>query len=317
MITQVLFDVLPPGVLPVYDVPHSVIFYDYQGPSCWDQKAAVLSGGRAFLGSEFDLTLQQAREDLPAMMQLADTFFPESVLLFALRAHYDNPDTGERHVMGSMAVFPTSWDWAAQLNGIRPEEFLIHCLENLEEYRASREEIMQVIAEGFGDITMSEALARNRVSDINDLMRRVFADARAREEERDLFSTVNGIVSQHGRAEAEARARLLLLSCLNVEQRNEFEATGKFRVHLRDGRCFLIESRSVHNVVQLEGERRVRTFCITSLGLPLYDVLLSQKLMLEGATEAFFAIANRQELNAALIPPGVRIETLDGQERAA
>lgn len=83
---------------------------------------------------------------------------------------------------------------------------------------------------------------------------------------------------------AKERARELLLSFLNEEQRKSFEANGTFRVVSNKGNIFEITSRRMHNiyVLDLQG-RRVHEWCVTLQyeDVPLCDVLLAQKMALE------------------------------------
>ena len=93
--------------------------------------------------------------------------------------------------------------------------------------------------------------------------------------------------------ESEVRARLLLLSCLNSEQRRTLEEDKYFDVRGPSGEHFRIEEADHSNVYLLDenGEQQAR-FCGLVYGVPKSDSLLAQKLTLETQPEVFLAVAN-------------------------
>ena len=94
------------------------------------------------------------------------------------------------------------------------------------------------------------------------------------------------------RAEAEARARKLLLRILTPGQREDYELHGYFAVQVaRRGRFWILPS-TFFNVLHAETGN---CYCAVPRGeVPLLDVMLAQKLVLENDAEAFFAVANRR-----------------------
>jgi hypothetical protein len=93
-------------------------------------------------------------------------------------------------------------------------------------------------------------------------------------------------------AAAEMRARQLLLRLLSPAQREEFQANGYFSVDVdRRGRFCILPS-TLFNVLHVEtGE----CYCgLPKAELPLCELMLSQKLMLENNPEQFFSVANRR-----------------------
>lgn len=94
------------------------------------------------------------------------------------------------------------------------------------------------------------------------------------------------------RVRAEQRARALLLSLLNTEQRAEFEASSYFHVTGgSSGQRYRIRADSAVNIDVFAQDGSVRFhLCARPAGnIPMYDVMAGQLLYLQdGATEAFF-----------------------------
>jgi hypothetical protein len=89
---------------------------------------------------------------------------------------------------------------------------------------------------------------------------------------------------------AEARARALLIRLLAPVQRDELERRECFTVQVPGRGRFAILPRRTLNVLNLDsGECYC---CITATDVPLSDLMLAQKLLLEHDPEQFFAIAN-------------------------
>jgi hypothetical protein len=92
-------------------------------------------------------------------------------------------------------------------------------------------------------------------------------------------------------AAAERRARDLLLRVLTAKQRREFELCGYFTVEAPGrGRFCILPWRSLNVVEPRTGD----CYCGMPEGrLPVYDLMLSQKLLLENDPQHFFSVANR------------------------
>lgn len=98
--------------------------------------------------------------------------------------------------------------------------------------------------------------------------------------------------------EATRRAEELLNRHLNEEQRKQYRKEKKFKVIGGDGAAFEIGSQWSGNVSELNGRGKpIRRFCAHPREqVPIPDLMLSQKLMLETDPEAFRKIANKTEL---------------------
>jgi len=92
-------------------------------------------------------------------------------------------------------------------------------------------------------------------------------------------------------AAPERRARDLLLRMLSGTQRREFELCGYFSVEAPGrGRFWILPWRSLNVVEPVTGD----CYCGIPEGrLPVYDLMLAQKLLLENDPQHFFSVALR------------------------
>jgi hypothetical protein len=104
------------------------------------------------------------------------------------------------------------------------------------------------------------------------------------------------------RRQAKEKATLLLMENLDSNQREQFQKAKTFIVHSRDGqRRYQIEYGIAGNVKLLrEDGKPVTKFCIhpEDYSIPVEDVMLAQKLMIEAAEDEFIRIANKTKLAA-------------------
>jgi hypothetical protein len=88
---------------------------------------------------------------------------------------------------------------------------------------------------------------------------------------------------------ADEKARRLLLRVLKPAQREQYRSHGFFTVHLDFG-SFCILPRTRFNVVNMGTGT---AYCAgPEITVPLADMMLAQKLMLEHEPERFFRVAN-------------------------
>jgi hypothetical protein len=103
---------------------------------------------------------------------------------------------------------------------------------------------------------------------------------------------------------ALAKSFILLESYLKPEQVAEFKATGVFHVQIPDGRLFRFTKGFGHNVHLVENGVCVIEYCIiTTEGVPLFDQILAQKILLEIVPDEFFRIANYRTITPVAEPP--------------
>jgi len=98
------------------------------------------------------------------------------------------------------------------------------------------------------------------------------------------------------RAAAKQKAKELLVSALEAEQKASFEKNGYFDVVVKD-KTYRIKPGEM--ILLLNEKRVVCRYCIHpehGSQLPHEDVALSQKLLLESSEETFLTIANRHSV---------------------
>lgn len=99
--------------------------------------------------------------------------------------------------------------------------------------------------------------------------------------------------------EALQRATELLVATLSPQQAAEFKSTQAFTVHSKTGdRIYRVTYGTAGNVYELSKEgRKVAKYCIhPSEDVPVPDVMLAQKLMLETDEKQFLKVANKTPL---------------------
>lgn len=94
--------------------------------------------------------------------------------------------------------------------------------------------------------------------------------------------------------EAEQTALRLLLRHLTRQQRRELKHLKAFFVSGADGRRYRIDLASHTNVAIEEDGRDLVRYCaiFSFFGVPVYDLMLAQKLLLETSPEEFHKVAN-------------------------
>jgi hypothetical protein len=91
-------------------------------------------------------------------------------------------------------------------------------------------------------------------------------------------------------AAAEARAKSLLLGVLTPKQREDFTRSGYFTVEVAGRGNFVILPDAMFNVLEpATGD----CYCaVPATGVPIADLMLAQKLLLESDPDQFFRTAN-------------------------
>ena len=115
---------------------------------------------------------------------------------------------------------------------------------------------------------------------------------------------------------SETRARRLLTRLLSENQLRELERHGCFTVQVPGRGKFCILPRSTFNVIHLQTGNLY--CCTTEAFVPLSDLMLAQKLLLENDPDRFFAAANcRPETFAGPQEQQLRRVLSDGGEHHA
>lgn len=102
----------------------------------------------------------------------------------------------------------------------------------------------------------------------------------------------SGRVLPHFSKEAIERSKALLYNCLAPQQIHDLETKTYFIVDLKHSR-YRINAHSCGNVTKIdEAGNLLAQYCAAPQGVPLYDEMLAQKLMLEADEQGFLDIAN-------------------------
>lgn len=97
---------------------------------------------------------------------------------------------------------------------------------------------------------------------------------------------------------AHVRARALLHRHLTKQQRWDLRAQRAFTVRGNDGHTYLITKGTANNVKRIRNGTPEFSLCVVSdYCLPVYDLMLAQKLLLEADAQHFISIANIFDLN--------------------
>ncbi len=104
----------------------------------------------------------------------------------------------------------------------------------------------------------------------------------------------NGAPSDEFSKEAVNRAKALLESVMDEEQRKEAAEKSQFHVRSSKGKVFRIRTTHASGNVEEIDEKgeAVARYCAHPRGVPLGDQLLAQKLALETDEESFLKVAN-------------------------
>jgi hypothetical protein len=102
---------------------------------------------------------------------------------------------------------------------------------------------------------------------------------------------------QEQREGSEERSRALLHEFLDDVQLAEMNEATRFHVQGADGHTYLIAKGHGHNVFRIENGERTIEYCLVCQGwVPVYDLMLTQMLLLQTDPDKFIETANIREL---------------------
>lgn len=115
---------------------------------------------------------------------------------------------------------------------------------------------------------------------------------------------------KRGERRAHIKAKALLYHNLTREQKWELRATKAFTITGADGKQYRITEASSNNVKYVVDGVDQKSLCVVAAGiqLPVYDLMLAQKLMLECAPDAFWQLAVVTDLVVQAPPVRTRRE---------
>lgn len=168
--------------------------------------------------------------------------------------------------------------------------FSCECAGHEEEWRITITQIRQMMMDAPRFLAGFETMVRQRAGD--------------KAKKRDL-------------RRAHAKAKALLYHNLTREQKWELRATQSFTIVGADGKQYRITEAVSSNVKYVVDGVDQQSLCVVAAGiqLPVYDLMLAQKLMLECAPEAFWQLAVVTNLVSETSPARVRRD-LDRMARA-
>ncbi len=184
------------------------------------------------------------------------------------------------------------WDWLLELETICPEGTLIFALRT----SAVLGDVGRIVMAGLGCVPGSvEKSVDLRGEDPARLIQELCL--RPPRSDGHIQEFLSEFLSREMRDLANRRSRQLLETFLSLEQRKELANSRAFHVRAPDDKIYRIRYRHQHNVDLIEnGQATVRYCLIMKEPVPIYDLMLGQKILLEKDPETFFRIANAQSL---------------------
>jgi hypothetical protein len=269
---HLLIEPLDPGEIPVFDFEPSTCYQ--WDPPAWDIHGC---GQRTFIGVNLDEPLTTLVDELPRRLQglicEGSGVSPDGTLILVLRSVWQS----------------TIYDGIVDYRGVKVVDrhgvLLLGGLAYVEGLHVGidvgdRDLVYQVEQTC---LALAGAEFDQEVPEIPEFLVRVENRRREREETHCRITS---------------RARELLRSHLNSEQRREFDANGQFHVRGADGYDYLIVDQFQHNVFRVEAGRRVFEYCIVSKHfVPSHDQMLAQMLLLRANPSMFHEITNTWRLD--------------------
>lgn len=297
IVVRVYFEWLASGALPVYDVRppeegHEWSYLESDERTCrWNLGRSrsgrlIIPLGEARLLPFLDLLRQPMPEGAVLMVVVRSVFNLEEgvVPIFATTRLGPDPllSVGLAVVSNLVATVPPGLD-VELVDGRLPES----CLQFIEQFLRIYETMEEPAHPILSDAWRTVQMARERSAE---------QDRRwAEEREASRLS--------------EARAHVLLKQHLNETQLQELEDFRGFHVVGADGRTFRVHYAAHGNIFSVEDGVPTVNYCIVASDeepIPIYDLMLAQKVLLESAPEAFFATANAKD-----VPEDLRAELAD------
>jgi hypothetical protein len=174
-------------------------------------------------------------------------------------------------------------------NAYHPQQVIDHAWKVWAEQVESRFELPRNIVPSRETVT-GEA----RRDDPAEMERRRQASEAAAERRRE---------AEARKKEAEERARELLLSVLDDENKERYEKSSHIIVKGRSGKSYKIKCGRVHNIYELDQHgREVMQYCVHVINpVPNHDNVLAQKLLIETDEDHFQRLANKTPVRHASI----------------
>lgn len=287
MITHLQLEWLALGALPIYDTADGFagrpfFWLDARRPATWSE-ASVPRSHRVVVPLEVDTLVGDFKRDLKSWLEMLEGL-GDGTLFFPIRTITEPIlENGGAIMVVGLGFLPHPpdvelyHDIGARLDGMPLEELV---------------DILVQVAEG--RIEHPLAVEARRLQDAN---RQYYREQQA--------------ASLKNFEAATARSLRLLKSFLSVSQLVELERWEGITVEGADGREYFIDAQPHQNIYLIERGLRKRRFCVVMQDerIPLYDMMLAQKLLLETDIPRFTALANKwDEVNNEWV---YRLEPVD------
>jgi len=258
MITNIILEMIPPGSLPYYDTSDEHTHFVWDRDSWTEMQASR----RLHLPMGIDTELIYFEALVRRALEAIGSQFESGSLLFAVHAsaEYTAEDHMGHLLIAGMAFLPYSESGIA-LHGADPVELILGLCRG-----------------GYEHPIVAAAVERSRQLRREQTLRN--------ERERVTYE------------EASKRALRLLHEFTTPEQQAELEASQSIHVRAQNGDLFRIDARSHQNIYKIVEGKPVAQYCIVieKSGLPVYDLMLAQKLLLETNLPEFLRVANSWDL---------------------
>jgi hypothetical protein len=271
VITHIEIEWLGDGAIPIYDTADNFLGAPYYNldtartPGFWEE-LRIPHSHRLVVPVAIDAFLSKFKQDLPSWLAELDPL-GDGCLFFPIRAI-----TGAIVEEGPLVLCGLSYlpfppeielyhDIGTPLNGADPVDLINQVLD--QDYRHP---IVQKARE------QQETLRYQR-----------------REVERQMVLRMK---------DAETRSRRLLREMLTPEQERDLNEKKCFNVRGQDGLQYCIVEEPHRNIYLMQEGRAVRRFCIVmrNHSIPIYDMMLAQKLVIEHDIERFLAVSNKWDI---------------------
>lgn len=276
MISHIVIRFLGMGEIPVFDMASGEhpVYVVSDSSTTLNWQPVIPRGNRFCVPLVFDSDIPTFKEDVARLIEAAKQLdeSTEGILIFNFRTLARSSVAGlPNYVCAGMAYTPRALEYTyygQPLNGVDPVELINHLCDGRRRHPIVREVLRQ------------QAEDRRQHQ---EYWRRTQAEGRRQKAEL---------------REGNRKALKLLKEMLTREQRRELLKEKRFHVLGQDGKTYRITPKEIHNVFELDGDRVVKEFCIVTRGLPSYDQMLAQKLLLETNIAEFLRIANTWEIGA-------------------
>lgn len=280
MITNIVVQWLYPGEIPTYDMGPSELMYTLQpGPPrttagsptfeglYWDCR--TLRGRRAFIDLNIDVEVDIMMADMDQWLHMVHAQNPDvpGTLMVIIRSKECFPGEERQYFNGGFAFFPIPIPNGLPLDvGVSPADFVRRVLATESHEAFNRDPVLSRFDYPLEPLTPADQLAASYVP------WRV-----QQEEERGV-----------------QRARVLLYQHLTIDQIIQVEEHKQFVCRGKDKKTYSIHALPMHNVFLLDaqGRRRMEFCLVTKQRIPVYDLMLLQKFLLESDPELFWREAN-------------------------